>query len=93
MLNKVCQQNVISFNDDTVKMKKTLSLWLESKSEKVGVEISCGRPNIYSVILVSRVRRSRKILFKGVPGNMVNRDQNTSDFEFILIRLCESSWR
>ena len=30
---------------------------------------------------------------KGVPGNMVNSDQNTPNFEFILIRLFRSSWR
>ena len=36
----------------------------KSKSEKVGVEISCRRPNIYSIILVYRVGCSRKILFK-----------------------------
>ena len=30
---------------------------------------------------------------KGVPGNMVDNDQNTPNFEFILIRLWKSSWR
>ena len=38
------------------------------------------------------IKCPRDPLFKAVPGNLVDRGQNTPNFEFILIRLYRSSW-